>query len=310
MFKKIVVASIIISLIALSASTVSTADTITGKIYESNEPILFRNVTVYAPAVASSDGGYVGIMSTLTVSIQSGGSGKVFVDTLPLTQVDMQGSARLAVKVASALVENDLNCTEDPGNFDYFFVIRTNAPIISGPSASAVMTAATVSLLENWNMDEKTVMTGMINPDGSIGHVGGIIQKIDAAYDVGAKRFLIPKGQGTYQETVSDSTTGSGWTKIQQKTVTRNVEDYVIDKGYDIEVIEVRDIEEVVKYFTGHNFTTYVSEGSIKSQEYTDAFFTLASTLIKESEDLYNEAKELFNTTKAVSYTHLRAHET
>ncbi|GAG79599.1 unnamed protein product, partial [marine sediment metagenome] len=148
-----------------------------------------------------TDTGYVGVISTITVTIQNG-TGRVFVDTLPLTQIDMQGSARLAVKVASNLVENDDNCTENPSNYDYFFVVRTSAPIIGGPSAGAIMTVAAIALLERWDINNWTVMTGMINPDGSVGPIGGIPQKIDAAHSVGATRFLIPKGQGTYTETI------------------------------------------------------------------------------------------------------------
>jgi len=164
-----------------------------GEINEATVSIEYRNVTVYAPAVSHTDGGYIGVTSTITVTIQNNGSGRVFVDTLPLTQIDMQGSARLAVKVASALVKNDDRCEINPSEYDFFFVIRTSAPIIGGPSAGAIMTTAVTSLLQNWTMDNKTMMTGMINPDGSIGPVGGILQKVDAACSVGATRFLIPK---------------------------------------------------------------------------------------------------------------------
>ncbi len=57
-------------------------------------------------------------------------------------------------------------------------------------------------------------MTGMINPDGSIGPIGGILQKIDAAYSVGATRFLLPKGQMTYTEMVTEATNENGWVTV------------------------------------------------------------------------------------------------
>jgi len=101
--------SIISQCVSLSFSQYSFAESTPGQIYENSEMLSFRNVTVYAPAVAQTESGNVGVISTITVTIQSHGSGRVFVDTLPLAQVDMQGSARLAVKVASALVENDKN---------------------------------------------------------------------------------------------------------------------------------------------------------------------------------------------------------
>ena len=296
---KIVIMGIAFALLFSSYINISISAPIPGEIYEDNSSIIYRNVTVYAPAVASTDDGYVGVMSTITVTIQSNGSGKVFVDTLPLTQVDMQGSARLAVKVASALVKNDANCDINPGFFDYFFVVRTDAPVIGGPSAGGIMTVATVALLENWPLDEHTIMTGMINPDGSIGPIGGIPYKVDAAYEVGAKRFLIPKGQGTYLETILETVTNNGWTQTQIKTVTRNIKDYVVSKGYDIEVVEVEDVNQAVNNFTGYSFSSFVSDEEFKTDEYTTAFLTLSSSLLEKSQELYTVSMELFNNSRS-----------
>jgi uncharacterized protein len=267
-----------------------------GEISTGNVSIDYRNVTVYAPAVAQTDDGYIGVTSTITVTLQSNGSGRVFVDTLPLTQIDMQGSARLAVKVASSLVKNDNTCEINPSVYDYFFVIRTSAPIIGGPSAGGIMTAAVVSLLENWTMDEDTMMTGMINPDGSIGPIGGIPQKIDAAYSVGAKRFLIPKGQGQYLETITETVSEGGWTQITTKQVLRNVYDYAMD-NYGIEVIEVEDINEVITYFTGWSFPIIETNESITTEDYLNSMEPLATSLLNDSKDSYINASESFNNT-------------
>jgi uncharacterized protein len=299
LIKKIIVFITLCILIIFTFTNINISAPITGQIYEDNSSIIFRNVTVYAPAVASTDEGYIGVMSTITVTIQSNGSGKVFVDTLPLTQVDMQGSARLAVKVASALVKNDANCSINPGSFDYFFVVRTNAPVIGGPSAGGIMTVATIALLENWSLDEYTVMTGMINPDGSIGPIGGIPYKVDAANNVGAKRFLIPKGQSTYLETIQEITTNNGWTQTQIRTVTRSIEDYIKNKGYNLEIVEVEDINQAVKNFTGYNFSPFVSEGEIKNSEYNIAFMTLSNSLLSKSQELYVNSSDLFNNSRS-----------
>jgi uncharacterized protein len=299
LIKKIIVFITLCILIIFTFTNINISAPITGQIYEDNSSIIFRNVTVYAPAVASTDEGYIGVMSTITVTIQSNGSGKVFVDTLPLTQVDMQGSARLAVKVASALVKNDANCSINPGSFDYFFVVRTNAPVIGGPSAGGIMTVATIALLENWSLDEYTVMTGMINPDGSIGPIGGIPYKVDAANNVGAKRFLIPKGQSTYLETIQEVITNNGWTQTQIRTVTRTIEDYIKNKGYNLEIVEVEDINQAVKNFTGYNFSPFVSEGEIKNNEYNTAFMTLSNSLLSKSQELYANSSDLFNNSRS-----------
>lgn len=284
MIKKTLIILITLLLIHPTVVQYTYASSETGQIYEGGTNITYRNVTVYAPAVASTDKGYVGVISTITVTIQSNGSGRVFVDTLPLAQVDMQGSARLAVKVASALVENDKNSDVNPDEFDYFFVIRTSAPVIGGPSAGAMMTVATIALLENWSLDKKTVMTGMINPDGSIGPIGGIPQKIDAANSVGATRFLIPKGQGTYTEI-------EGF-----KIITRNVADYAME-NYGMTVIEVAEINEAVQNYTGYSFSFEESDSEITTEDYIESMKPLATRLLDEANQTYNNASIKFENT-------------
>ena len=144
MLRKFLMLVLGLSVICSSFSQFSLAALTPGQICEGEISLSYRNVTVYAPAVAKTDAGYVGVISTITVTIQNNGSGRVFVDTLPLTQIDMQGSARLAVKVAGAFVRRDNISADD---YDFFFVVRTSSPIIGGPSAGAVMTVATISLL-------------------------------------------------------------------------------------------------------------------------------------------------------------------
>jgi uncharacterized protein len=292
--KKVMIIITAIILFCSSFFQLTLAISIPGQIYEGEEFITYRNVTVYAPAVAQTDNGYVGVISTITVTIQSNGSGRVFVDTLPLTQVDMQGSARLAVKVASTIVENDKNINVNPSGYDYFFVVRTSSPIIGGPSAGAIMTVATISLLENWKMDDETIMTGMINPDGSIGPIGGIPQKIDAAYSVGAKHFLIPFGQGTYTEMITTTENVNGWTRIVTKQITRNVADYAMD-NYGITVTEVSDIYEALENFTGYQILFNETDSRITTEDYIGALKPLAIKLLDEARATYENAELKFN---------------
>ena len=293
MLRKTRIIVILVLLVLSSLYQFSSAQVKPGEISSGSEFVTYRNVTVYAPAVASTESGYIGVISTITVTIQNG-SGRVFVDTMPLTQVDMQGSARLAVKVASALVEKDENCDVDPSSFDYFFVVRTSAPIIGGPSAGAIMTVATIALLENWEINDYTVMTGMINPDASVGPVGGIIHKIEAGYSVGATRFLIPKGQGTYTELVTKTVTEGIWRRTITYPETRDVAEYAMD-NYGIEVVEVEEINDALRYFTGFNFSKTVSDQRITTEDYIDSMKPLASTLLSEAEDMYYNASDLFD---------------
>jgi uncharacterized protein len=108
---------------------------------------------------------------------------------MPLSEVDMQASARIAALVASYIV--GVNYLD----YDYFISVRANSTIIGGPSAGAAMTVALVAALLNAPLNKSVVVTGMINPDGTIGPVGGIPEKLEAAAEVGAKIMLVPAGQ-------------------------------------------------------------------------------------------------------------------
>lgn len=272
-----------------------------GEISEGKISLTYRNVTVYAPAVAQTESGYIGVISTITLTIQNNGSGRVFVDTLPLTQIDMQGSARLAVKVAGAYVRRDNISVDD---YDFFFVVRTEAPIIGGPSAGAVMAVATIALLEQWDTNNWTIMTGMINPDGSIGPIGGIPQKIDAAHSVGATRFVIPKGQGTYIETVYETIDEGIWKRIITRQIPKSVAEYAMS-NYGMEVVEVEDVNDALVYLTGHEFPITIADTNITTENYIYSMKPLAETLLDESEGFYNNASSLFaNTSTGIPNTY------
>ena len=119
----------------------------------------------------------------------SNGSGHVYMDTMPMTQMDMQGSARIASKVAFDITGKNQN------NYDVYYIVRSDVPVIGGPSAGATLCVATIASLNNWSINKNVMMTGMINPDGSVGPVGGILEKIKAAKSMNVDYFLIPHGE-------------------------------------------------------------------------------------------------------------------
>jgi Lon-like protease len=64
-----------------------------------------------------------------------------------------------------------------------------------GPSAGAVMTVGFVALLKGDRLQRGVALTGTLAPDGTIGPVGGIPDKIRAAVREGYRTILIPAGQ-------------------------------------------------------------------------------------------------------------------
>jgi PDZ domain-containing protein len=64
-----------------------------------------------------------------------------------------------------------------------------------GPSAGAAMTVGFIAVFKGDRVQRGTALTGTIEPDGHIGWVGGIPDKIRAAKREGYHTVLVPRGQ-------------------------------------------------------------------------------------------------------------------
>jgi uncharacterized protein len=248
---------------------------------EWKKEIVYRSITLFAPAVAEINGEDVGVLTEVNVTMMNG-SGNVFVTTKPMTQLDMQGSAKLAALVACSLAGKDAK------DYDFIFRIVSSSPIVGGPSAGAIMAVATLCLLENLSVSNDVIMTGMINPDASIGPVGGILEKGEAAGNAGFKYFLIPKGQSIQYKRVEE--------KIGFLTLYRSVPVNVSEelyKKYGMNVIEVEDINEALAYFTGYRFEEKKSDVPIISSDfYGEIMKPMEEKVIEEAEEMYEKAEE------------------
>ncbi len=184
-----------------------------------------------------------GMIGDVVVEVEPG-EGKVLVDTTPFIEPDTQYSAVTAVEVSKGITKTDLKDKNVLINFDI------NGTVLGGPSAGAAITIATIAAIENKPIKENIALTGTIEKDGTIGKVGGLIEKGDAAATKGNKLFLIPEGQSKftyYQKEINKKQLGNVvfyQTKLTPKTI--NLEEYFQDKG--MEVVEVSNIQEVVNY--------------------------------------------------------------
>ncbi|KYC45274.1 MAG: Archaeal Lon protease [Candidatus Methanofastidiosum methylothiophilum] len=191
-----------------------------------------KSITIKVPAVKRTSSGLEGSVFDATVLVRPG-TGRVFVDTWPLSELDTQASCRFASVVASDILK------VPHSKYDYFYTIRADSPIIGGPSAGAALTIATIASIQGLDIDPTVMMTGMINPDGTVGPVGGILEKIMGANSTGTKIFLIPSGQSVIQI-------------IEEgKIDTVNVIEHAKNR-WGITVIEVDDAVDALWYFTGY----------------------------------------------------------
>ena len=63
---------------------------------------------------------------------------------------------------------------------------------VDGPSAGGVICLGILSALEGRPLPKDFAFTGTILPDGTIGQVGGIVHKMQAAHDGDCKRVIVP----------------------------------------------------------------------------------------------------------------------
>jgi len=182
-------------------------------------------------------------VTTPLVVIAEPGDGKTLTNIEKLLfWVDTQQSIQTARLVAQSVTGIDAN------NYDLVYSVRSNSTLVGGPSAGAALTIATIAALENKGVKSNVMITGTINPDGTIGEVGGISEKAQAAKDLGVKTFLVPEGQGTqtYYKPEESCVRRSGFifctTKYKETTTN-------IGQEVGIDVVEVGNINDALKYF-------------------------------------------------------------
>ena len=208
---------------------------------------------LYIVAVSRlENGSFVGVYAKLRIAVEYPGSGIVYISTKPLTQLDIQASARVAAITAAQLTGIDYFSR------NYYIYVEAPSPIVGGPSASAAMAVAIAAAILRVPINSSVIMTGMINPDGTVGPVGGIVYKLEAAKKAGAKLFLIPAGQRyDYRVVVRKESLGP----ITIEKIEREKVDIIeYGKKLSIEVREVVSIAEALQYFTGISLNLSIGE--------------------------------------------------
>ena len=111
------------------------------------------------------------------------------------------------------------------------------------------MTVAVIASLQGWELSPGVVMSGTINPDETVGPVGGLDQKAQAASQV-ASLFLVPEGQTTIMVEEQEPFQVGPFTYVT--TTQKEVNLVEEGKKMGLEVKEVYDIREAVFYYTGN----------------------------------------------------------
>lgn len=212
-----------------------------------------NNASISAVAVSpviQSDGffettSYQGIVLKISVDIRDG-TGLVLVNTAIPTGVDFQTSAHTAVIVAENVTGIDLS------KKDVIFSVSSGGnqtlQAVDGGSAGGAMTVLLISELLGKPINSHVLMTGTIQPDGTIGPIGAASEKADAAGKFGAKIFLVPQGQAV--TSVQNCTQQNEGPVIYQSCTTEQKPlSPLMESEYGMQVIEVNTIQDALKYF-------------------------------------------------------------
>jgi hypothetical protein len=180
---------------------------------------------IIQPLSVRGDGGEV---SEETISMEPSPDGSLRVE-FSEDEVGGLGDASRAASWSAVTVATLLSGSPLEGEFQF-----RRSGFIDGPSAGALKTVAVLSLVYGDTLDRGTTMTGTINPDGTVGPVGGIPEKVAAAAEEGLELVLIPVGQ-------RNSTDHDG----------QLVDVVDLGRRAGLEVREVDDVYDAYEAFTG-----------------------------------------------------------
>lgn len=118
---------------------------------------------------------------------------------------------------------------------------------IDGPSGGAALTLGTIAAIRGDAVKPRVLMTGTIAPDGTVGRVGLVPQKVRAAARDGYRLFLIPVGT----EVAVDPSTG------------KLVDTIALGRSLGVTVRTVRDVNEAYPQFTGKTIAPPVARPAV-----------------------------------------------
>jgi len=117
-----------------------------------------------------------------------------------------------------------------------------------GPSSGAISTVAVLAAMRGEALLDKTAMTGTIQPDGSVGPVGGIPEKVKGAAEGKYARVGIPIGLRNSKSSATGET----------------VDVVALGRDLGVEVTELANIYEAYEFMTGKVLPSIPSGGNVK----------------------------------------------
>ena len=190
--------------------------------------VSFAFVTsIHAPAVISNES--MGTLTVISLNVTRG-TGSVTISGPSSVGLSTIDSAKEAVSFACSY----LGVNQSLYNFS--FVIHDKNVSVSGPSAGLAFTLLSISGLEHAPLASNFTVSGEILSNGSIGLIGGVYDKAEAASHNHMRFFILP-----------NSTAGG----ILEELIY-----YISQSVFDIPIVQVTNVSQALPYAFGTS--TYI----------------------------------------------------
>ncbi|USB34232.1 ATP-dependent protease LonB [Paenibacillus sp. YPG26] len=161
------------------------------KIYEHPQVGVVNGLAVYGPNM----GALLEIEATAVPAERGMGSCNI---TGVVDEEEIGGGNRTLRRksMAKGSVENVLTVLKsiglDPSHYDLHINFPGGTPI-DGPSAGLAIATAITSAIRNITVDNRIAMTGELGIHGKVKPIGGVVAKVEAAFQAGATTVLVPR---------------------------------------------------------------------------------------------------------------------
>jgi predicted S18 family serine protease len=136
-------------------------------------------------AIAVLQGEEKGILTPAYLNLTKGNGAVKFTGNGTVNQSTV-ASAQVAVGYATSYLNmNSLN-------YNFTYALYTNGSGASGPSGGLAFALLAISALQHKPISQNFAVTGTVAPNGGIGLIGGVYDKIDAAKAGGMRYVVVP----------------------------------------------------------------------------------------------------------------------
>lgn len=202
-------------------------------------------ITASSNVVAVSSQDNAGVIGKVTAEIHPNGRSRVLINTNPFLETDTQQSAETAAVVAESYTGKSL------ADRDIILTFDIPGEVLGGPSAGAAMATAIIAAIEGKQVKSDIAITGTIESDGSIGPIGGVLEKAQAAAENNMTLFLVPGGQlelQYYERQIREQRIGHFiYQRVYYVPKTVDVNNYTMSE-WGMPTKEVATIDDAVGY--------------------------------------------------------------